>query len=68
MPVRFCLHSKTYADGRRPTYADIRWGRGEAAAADREARLRTGISQSCQAAHWNESKGRVKAGAGLQRC
>jgi len=61
MPVRFYLHTKTYADGRRPIYLDARWGKGGAAGAG-EARLRTGTGQSCQPAHFT-AKGRV-SGAG----
>lgn len=58
MPVRFYLHTKTYADGRRPIYADIRWGKGSAAASSGEARLRTGTGQSCLPGQLND-KGRV---------
>jgi site-specific recombinase XerD len=58
MPVRFYLHTKTYADGRRPIYADIRWGKGNAASAQGEARLRTGTGQSCLPGQLND-KGRV---------
>jgi integrase len=61
MPIRFYLHTKTYADGRRPIYADIRWGRG-GAGSDAEARLRTSTGQSCQPAHWNEAKQRIRSG------
>lgn len=57
MPVRFYLHTKTYADGRRPIYADIRWGKG-AAAGQGEARLRAGTGQSCLPGQLND-KGRV---------
>jgi len=52
MPVRFYLHTKTYADGRRPIYADIRWGKGTAASTQTEARLRTGTGQSCKPEHF----------------
>jgi integrase len=61
MPVRFYLHTKTYSDGRRPIYADIRWGKGMAATSEGEARLRMGTGQSCQPANWNEEKGRIKS-------
>jgi integrase len=62
MPVRFYLHTKTYADGRRPIYADIRWGKGSAATAQGEARLRTGTGQSCLPKHFTDS-GRLASGA-----
>jgi integrase len=60
MPVRFYLHTKTYSDGRRPIYLDARWGKGSAATAGKESRLRTGTGQSCQPANWNEGTGRIK--------
>jgi integrase len=62
MPVRFYLHTKTYADGRRPIYADIRWGKGSAASTQAEARLRTGTGQSCLPKHFNDA-GRLASGA-----
>jgi site-specific recombinase XerD len=54
MPVRFYLHTKTYADGRRPIYADIRWGKGDASSRAGESRLRTGTGQSCQPQHFTD--------------
>lgn len=60
MPVRFYLHTKTYADGRRPIYADIRWGKGTAASTQGEARLRTGTGQSCKPEHFT-SEGNVSS-------
>lgn len=62
MPIRFYLHTKTYSDGRRPIYADIRWGRGGASSTEAEARLRTSTGQSCQPKNWNEEKQRIKSG------
>jgi integrase len=58
MPVRFYLHTKTYTDGRRPIYADIRWGKGAAGSSAGESRLRTGTGQSCLPGQLND-KGRV---------
>jgi site-specific recombinase XerD len=52
MPVRFYLHTKTYSDGRRPIYADIRWGKGDASSQVGESRLRTGTGQSCLPKHF----------------
>jgi integrase len=60
MPIRFYLHTTTYADGRRPIYADIRWGRTEANQGEQLARLRTGTGQSCQPKNLND-KGRVSS-------
>jgi integrase len=61
MPVRFYLHTKTYTDGRRPIYMDVRWGRGAASDGQAEARLRTSTGQSCQPANWNADKQRIKS-------
>lgn len=52
MPVRFYLHTKVYSDGRRPIYADIRWGKGDASSQATESRLRTGTGQSCRPEHF----------------
>lgn len=54
MSVRFYLHTKTYSDGRRPIYADIRWGKGDASSRVGESRLRTGTGQSCLPDHFTE--------------
>jgi integrase len=62
MPIRFYLHTKTYADGRRPIYLDARWGKGSGAAGAVESRLRTGTGQSCKPEHFTD-KGRLKGGA-----
>ena len=62
MPVRFYLHSKTYADGRRPIYADIRWGKGAAGSQATESRLRTGTGQSCLPKYFTD-KGRLSSAA-----
>jgi len=62
MPLRFYLHTKTYADGRRPIYADVRWGRLDVGGSVQEARLRTSTGQSCQPANWNDTRQRVKSG------
>lgn len=61
MPVRFYLHTKTYTDGRRPIYMDVRWGRGAASGGQAEARLRTSTGQSCQPTNWNATKQRIKS-------
>ncbi|MBH8569388.1 integrase catalytic domain-containing protein [Microvirga sp. STS02] len=61
MPIRFYLHTKTYADGRRPIYLDARWGKG-GAAGEGESRLRTGTGQSCKPEHFTE-KGRLSGAA-----
>ena len=61
MPIRFYLHTKTYSDGRRPIYLDVRWGRGAASDGQAEARLRTSTGQSCQPANWNADRQRIKS-------
>jgi integrase len=60
LKTRLYLHSKTYQDGRRPIYIDIRWGRESTAAAGVESRLRLGTQQSCQSSNWDAKKERVK--------